>query len=83
MVSADPKAVIVKAKAIYDETLRDKLERSDFGRFAAIEPESGEYFIGDTLDAAVSAALERYPDRLTHTIRVGHAAALHIGAIST
>lgn len=31
------------------------------GRFVAIEPESGEYFLADTLDAAVQAARARYP----------------------
>jgi hypothetical protein len=83
MVSADTKAVIVKAKTLYENGLRSKLEQSDFGKFAAIEPESGEYFLGDTLDAAVNAALQRYPDRLTHTIRVGHPAALHMGVLYT
>ncbi len=44
----------------------------------AIEPESGEYFLGDTLDEAVRAARERHPSRLSHTVRVGHPAALHL-----
>ncbi len=45
----------------------------------AIEPESGEYFLGDTFDQAVKAAKAKHPSRQSHTIRIGHRAALHIG----
>ena len=53
----------------------------EHGEFACIEPESGECFLGKTLDEAVNKALDAYPDRLTHTLRVGHAAALHLGVM--
>jgi hypothetical protein len=33
------------------------------GQVVAIEPESAEYFLGDTLDSASEHALARYPDR--------------------
>jgi hypothetical protein len=33
------------------------------GKVVAIEPESAEYFLGDTLDSASEHALARYPDR--------------------
>ena len=48
-------------------------------RFVAIEPESGEYFLGDTFDEAVKSARKKYPTRLSHTIRIGHGAAFHVG----
>jgi hypothetical protein len=34
------------------------------GKVIAIEPESAEYFLGETLDSASEQALARYPDRL-------------------
>jgi hypothetical protein len=81
MTTPQTKAIIDAAKNIYDSRLRVQLEQSDSGRYLAIEPTSGEHFLADTFDNAVNAALERYPDRLTHTIRIGHAAAMHLGVL--
>ena len=50
-------------------------------RFVAIQPESGEYFLGDTFDEAVTLARAKYPSRLSHTIRIGHCAAFHMGGM--
>jgi hypothetical protein len=81
MVSADTKSVIERAKRIYAEQLQAVLEPQHPDRFVAIEPESGEYFLGDTFDQAVKAAKEKHSSRLSHTIRIGHRAALHIGGM--
>jgi hypothetical protein len=81
MVSADTKAVIERAKRIYAERLQAVLEPQHLNRFVAIEPESGEYFLGDTFDEAVKAARTKYPSRLTHTLRIGHRAAFHLGGM--
>ncbi len=82
MLSNKSKLVAVNAKKLYDDKLRPALERSDSGKFICIEPESGDYFLGRTFDDAVNQAIDAYPDRLTHTMRIGHRAALHLGAIS-
>lgn len=79
MVSAETRSVVERAKRIYDERLRADLEADHRNRFVAIEPESGDHFLTDTLDEAVEAALDRYPSRMSHVIRVGHPAALHLG----
>jgi hypothetical protein len=68
-----------QAKRIYDEQLRDSLEHSHMNEFVAIEPISGEYFLGQTLSEAISASRLKYPDRLAHALRVGHSAAIHFG----
>jgi hypothetical protein len=81
MVSAETKSVIERAKRIYAERLRASLEAGHMNRYVAIEPESGEYFLGDTLDEAVKAARAKYPSRLSHTIRIGHRAAFHLGGL--
>jgi len=80
MVPAETKSVIDRAKRVYADQLQASLESEHMDRFVAIEPESGEYFLGDTFDEAVKAATTKYPSRLSHTIRVGHRAAFHIGA---
>ena len=81
MVSKETKQVIEQAKAIYDQQLRTRLEAEHRDRFVSIEPESGEYFLADTFDAAVDAARSKYPTRLSHTIRIGHRAAFSIGLL--
>lgn len=81
MVPADTKSVIDRAKQIYARRLQSDLESQHMDRFVAIEPESGEYFLGDTFDEAVKSARTKYPTRLSHTIRIGHRAAFHIGAL--
>jgi hypothetical protein len=82
MVSADTKAVIKRAKQIYAEQLQAVLEPQHLNRFVAIEPESGDYFLGDTFDEAVMLARAKHPSRLSHTVRIGHRAAFHMGACS-
>lgn len=81
MISAETKSVIERAKRHYSEHLQAVLERDHINRYVAIEPDSGEYFLGDTFDEAVQSARAKYPSRLTHTIRIGHRAAFHIGGM--
>lgn len=81
MLSDESKQIAIKSKKYYDEQLRRKLEASYHGKFVCVEPKSGEYFVGDTFDDAVNKAIDAHPDRLTHTLRVGHSAALHLGVL--
>lgn len=81
MLSGEAQRVAAKAKAIYREKYQASLEASSRDEFVCIEPESGEYFLGETFDDAVNKAIDAYPDRLTHTLRIGHAVALHLGAL--
>ena len=81
MLSEELKNVALKARSLYNLKLRDQLERNSPGAFVCIEPESEKFFVGRTLDEAVNQAIDVFPDRLTHTLRVGHAAALHLGVM--
>ena len=83
MVAAETSAVIERAKRIYIERLQAALELQHCGRFVAIEPESGDYFLGDTFDEAVKLARVRHPDRLSHTVPVGHRAAFHLAGLQS
>jgi len=78
MVSAETKSVIERAKQIYVSQLQADLESQHIDRFVAIEPDSGDYFLGDTFDEAVKSARTKYPSRISHTIKIGHGAAFHI-----
>jgi hypothetical protein len=81
MVSEETKSVIARAKDIYEQRLRIDLEADRRDQFVAIEPDSGEFFVAETFDAAVKLARSKYPSKLSHTIRIGHAAAFHIGVM--
>jgi hypothetical protein len=81
MLSSDLKSVATRAKAVYNEKIRPSLENTHHGKFVCIEPDSGDFFLGNTFDDAVNQAIDAYPDRLTHTLRIGHAAALHLGVM--
>ncbi len=81
MLSDQSKRIAEKARLLYDEKYRTSLEKSDHGAFVCIEPESGDYFLGETFDEAVNRAIDAHPDRLTHTLRVGHDVALHLGVM--
>ena len=81
MVSEETRSVIARAKEIYERQLKSNLEADQRDKFVAIEPDSGEFFVGETFDEAVKMARSKYPSKLSHTIRIGHAAAFHIGVI--
>ncbi len=55
MISGQSQGVAEKAKRIYDERLRGDLELLYREKYVAIEPASGDYFLGDTIvEAAIS-----------------------------
>ena len=78
-MSQDTSNVAREAKRIYEEQLRASLEESHMNEFVAIEPISGEHFLGRTLSEAIGASRTKYPDRLAHALRVGHKATIHFG----
>lgn len=81
MISDESKAAAQNARKFYESQLRQQLEREYPDRYVCIEPSSGSHFIGETFDDAVNAACDAFPDRLTHTLRIGHAAAFHLGVL--
>jgi hypothetical protein len=70
---------IRQAEELYRTKLRAQLEPQHDDEFVAIEPISGDYFLGRTLSEAIGRSRETYPDRLAHAMRVGHRAAVHFG----
>jgi len=71
-----------RAKAIYDQKLKTRLETSNPDDFVAVEPESEEYFLGKTLSEAIQAARAAYTNRLPFVFRVGHSTTVELGVMS-
>jgi len=56
--------------------------KGENGRIAAIEPESGDYFLAEHLIAALERARKRYPQGTFYFVRVGHPTAhVHHGGL--
>ena len=81
MVSQRSIEVARKAQVVYEEQLRAKLEATNVDDFVAIEPESGDYFLGKTLSEAIQAARAAHPDRLPFALRVGHRSTVEMGVM--
>ena len=62
-----------KGKQIY-ERIRPVLEPEYRGKIVAIEPESGDYFIGDTISEAGEKAREKHPDKVFYFAKIGYKA---------
>ena len=71
-----------RARQIYDQRLRRKLEATNPDDFVAIEPESGEFFLGKTLSQAIQAARAAHPERLSFALRVGHETTVQLGVLN-
>ncbi|MEM9184998.1 MAG: hypothetical protein AAGB00_00710 [Planctomycetota bacterium] len=79
MTSEENQALSDRAEQLYNAKIKALVEHDSDGKFIAIEPDSGDYFLGDTLSRAVGLARDAHPNRLSHVMRVGHKAAIHFG----
>lgn len=79
MVSQVQQELVQAAERLYSTRLKSQLEPMHDGEFIAIEPVSGDYFLGKTLSAAIQAARKTHPTRLPYAMRVGTHPAIHLG----
>ncbi len=54
------------------EKLQALLEPSEIGKFVAIEPDSGRYFVNDSNVEAVLNGRKAMPDKLFYLMRIGY-----------
>jgi len=67
-----------KADALY-EKLREQLEREHPEEIVAIEPDSGDYFVGKDRRAAEKKARAKHPDKIFFRRRIGlNPAVIHL-----
>jgi hypothetical protein len=79
MITTASEQLARDARRVYDERLKALLEPVHNDEFVAIEPQSGDFYLGTTLSEAVGHARKAHPDRLIHVMRVGRESAIHIG----
>ena len=56
--------------------ISEELEKDYYGKFVAIEVDSGNYFIGDTSVEANKKARNKYPGKVFYLGRIGFRAAV-------
>jgi hypothetical protein len=59
-----------RARTIY-EAIEGNLEPSLKGKVVAVDVESGEYFVGETILDAAKKARDKHPDKTFHFFRIG------------
>ena len=67
----DKDEIVEKGRKIY-ETIKDKLEPEHKGELVAIEVETGDYFLGQSVIEAIEKGREKYPNTVFHVIRIGY-----------
>lgn len=61
-----------QGRRLYDEKLKALLEPQHKGRFVAIEPTTGEYYLGDTDAEALLTAHAAHPESRFYLKRIGY-----------
>ena len=77
--SAQTDDLAERGRRFYDEHLKAQLEPEHNERFCAIEPDSGQYFLGKTGAEALLVAREALPGKRFYLMRVGRKFAYKIG----
>ena len=68
-----------KGKEFYEKNLKALLEPQQNGDFVAIEPESGQYFVGKTTIETMNKARQTLPEKKFYLTRVGFGYAHSLG----
>jgi hypothetical protein len=80
---SNPETIAKEGERIYKETLKEQLEKDNIGKFLAIEVETGDYFIDDSLEEALKKAKEKYSKKLFYLMRIGFSGIYNVSWTST
>ncbi|NJP08431.1 MAG: hypothetical protein HC866_02280 [Leptolyngbyaceae cyanobacterium RU_5_1] len=67
-----------RGQELYEVGIRQQIEVGNEGKIVAIDIETGEYEVGDSVMAATDRLFERQPDAQPWTLRIGHSAVYHL-----
>lgn len=73
------KEVVERGKRLYDERLRQDMERDHVGDFIVIDVRSGDYEVARKDVDASLRLLDRRPDALIYGVRIGDEVAYRFG----
>lgn len=74
-----PADLAERGEHIYQE-ISSKLEEKHRGEFAAIEVNSGKYFLGRTQQEAFEKAKKHFPDEIFYFVKIGFPAVVTVSS---
>jgi hypothetical protein len=71
-----------RGQDLYEFGIRQQVEAGNEGKIVAIDIETGEFEVDETVMGATDRLFERQPNAQPWTLRVGHSAVYHFGSRS-
>jgi len=71
-----------EGKRIYGE-LKETLDAEHKGKYLAIEVESGDYFLGETIEEAGEKARKQHPDKIFYLVRIGYPGVFNLSTFAS
>jgi outer membrane protein assembly factor BamB len=71
-----------RGQALYESSIRQQVEAGNEGKIVAIDIETGDFEVNETVMKATDRLFERQPDAQPWTLRIGHGAVYHFGSRS-
>jgi hypothetical protein len=69
-----------RGQELYESGIRQQVEAGDEGKIVAIDIETGDFEVGETIIAATDPLFDRHPNAQPWGIRIGHRAVYHFGS---
>ena len=63
--------VAIRGKAIYQQHIRERVEPQHKGKIVAIDIQTGDYEIGDNDLKAIKYLLDKRPEAIIYSLRIG------------
>jgi hypothetical protein len=71
-----------RGQELYEAGIQQQVEAGNEGKIVAIDIETGDFEVAETVVAATNPLFERHPDAQPWGIRIGHRAVYHFGSRS-
>ena len=71
-----------RGQALYESDIRQQVEVGNDSKIVAIDIETGDFEVDETVMGATDRLFERQPDAQPWTLRIGNSAVYHFGARS-
>ncbi|WP_448572070.1 hypothetical protein [Trichothermofontia sp.] len=71
-----------RGQELYELGIRQQVEAGNHGKIVAIDIETGDFQVDETVVPATNRLFERHPNAQPWIIRIGHRAVYHFGARS-
>ena len=71
-----------RGQSLYEAKIQQQVATGNEGKIVAIDIETGDFEVAETVMAATDQLFERQPDAQPWTLRIGHDAVYHFGSRS-